>query len=186
MAVEVPPPQRSGASLAANRELRSNLSWKLNLKVRLMKNYRPSQRLLFFGLTVVVAGSASVVAGRWWPSHTKVPSSPPSVSTEMQQTRSSNQSSVSGEVEMIKLTAKGFEPAEITRPRGKFLLAVTNRTNLPDLSLRLVHENRRSLDTKRLVRDMNWRRVLDLPPGHYSLREASHPDWLCRITIEPH
>ena len=87
------------------------------------------------------------------------------------------------QAELVRLTTKGFEPAEITRPTGKFLLGVTNRTGLPELSLRLTHESRRRVDGKELGREVGWRRVLDLPPGRYALREASHPDWICRITI---
>jgi hypothetical protein len=60
------------------------------------------------------------------------------------------------EAELVKLTTKGFEPAEITRPAGKFLLGVTNRTGLAALSLRLSHESRRQVDGKRLGREMGW------------------------------
>ena len=88
-----------------------------------------------------------------------------------------------GEVELIDLRQSGFEPREITRPAGRFLLGVNNRTGLTDLSLVLVDGSGRSASGKRLVNLKTWRQVLDLPPGAYALREADHRDWVCRITI---
>jgi hypothetical protein len=92
-------------------------------------------------------------------------------------------SSSPAEVELIDLRPSGFEPREITRPAGRFLLGVNNRTGLTDLSLVLANESGRSEGSKRLSRMKTWREVLDLQPGRYVLREATHSDWLCRITI---
>ena len=87
------------------------------------------------------------------------------------------------ESELITVTPHGFEPGEITRPSGHFLLGVNNHTGLTDLSLMLVHESGRSVGGKRLSKLKTWRQVLDLQSGNYELREANHRDWLCRITI---
>ena len=92
-------------------------------------------------------------------------------------------SNESAEVEQIDLRSSGFDPSEITRPAGRFLLGVNNRTGLTDVSLMLVHESGTSAVSKRLSRVKTWREVLDLQPGRYVLREATHRDWLCRITI---
>jgi hypothetical protein len=92
-------------------------------------------------------------------------------------------SSNPAEVELIDLRLSGFEPHEITRPAGRFLLGVNNRTGLTDLSLVLANESGRSASSKRLSKVKTWREVLDLHPGRYVLREATHRDWLCRITI---
>ena len=92
-------------------------------------------------------------------------------------------SSSPAEVELIDLRPSGFEPHEITRPAGRFLLGVNNRTGLTDLSLVLANESGRSASSKRLSKVKTWREVLDLHPGRYELREATHRDWLCRITI---
>jgi hypothetical protein len=87
------------------------------------------------------------------------------------------------EAEMITLRPAGFEPAEITRPAGRFLLAVSDQTGLEDVRIQLsegekkIHEVRLS-GGKRL-----WRKVVDLAPGEYRLAEASHPEWGCLITI---
>lgn len=92
-------------------------------------------------------------------------------------------SSNPGAVELIDLRPSGFEPSEITRPAGRFLLRVNNRTGPTDLSLMLVQESGKSEGIKRLSRMKTWREVLDLQPGRYVLREATHRDWLCHITI---
>lgn len=91
------------------------------------------------------------------------------------------------EVELITITPAGFEPKEISRLKGPFLLAVENRSGLEDVLLRLdratggdrlkeVRVNRKKLD---------WRDQVDLTPGHYVLMEANHPGWTCGITITP-
>src|SRR5437763_9145966 len=49
------------------------------------------------------------------------------------------------EVELITARSAGFEPAEITRPSGRFILAVDNRTELDELVLRLEQEHGNSL-----------------------------------------
>ena len=149
-----------------------------------MKNVSTTSRQLFVLTIVIVAvASASVIAkSRWRPQPKKVSTAQLSVGPPPS-TPLGLQSGERAEAELLMLTTKGFQPAEITRPAGKFLLGVTNRTGLPELSLVLINESRRSVDGKRLGREMSWRRVLDLPPGQYGLSEAGHPNWVCRITI---
>jgi hypothetical protein len=48
-------------------------------------------------------------------------------------------SRVPAEAELIDLRPSGFEAHEITRPQGRFLLGVNNRTGLTDLSPMLVN-----------------------------------------------
>jgi hypothetical protein len=31
--------------------------------------------------------------------------------------------------------------------------------------------------------EQRQRQILDLPPGQYVLKEASHPEWICRILL---
>jgi hypothetical protein len=88
------------------------------------------------------------------------------------------------EVEVITVRRDGMEPKEITRPMGRFILGVDNRSGLRDLALRLEGgptrtRLERSIPSKKLA----WRKALDLLPGNYTLSEASHPDWVCQITI---
>lgn len=153
-----------------------------------MKNHHLIRKALLATLVVLIAiVSASAIAHtRWWTLPTKASFSPPI--TDHATSTPPTPQNVFGErpeAELVKLTAEGFEPAEINRPAGKFLLGVTNRTGLAELSLRLIHESRGPVGGKRLGREMGWHRVLDLPPGHYALTEASHAEWVCRITISP-
>lgn len=90
------------------------------------------------------------------------------------------------ETELVTITPTGFEPSEITRPRGKFLLAVNNRTGLEEINLRLGREAGNKLrEVKLRGGKLRSGTFEDLPPGRYVLTEAGHPDWVCRITITP-
>jgi hypothetical protein len=152
------------------------------------KQSKTSRKLLVMIVLLIALASATAIAtNRWWTQQANA-SSNVSIPGPVASAPPAPQISAGGraEAELVKLTSKGFEPAEITRPAGKFLLGVTNRTGLPELSLRLIHESRRSVDGKRLGHEMGWHRVLDLPAGNYVLREASHPDWVCRVTITAH
>jgi hypothetical protein len=87
------------------------------------------------------------------------------------------------EVELITLQSTGFEPAEVTRPSGPFLMSIINRSGLPQLSLVLQRDDRGFSERKRIGKERVWRRVFDLQPGRYVLRDIDHPEWKCQITI---
>jgi hypothetical protein len=89
------------------------------------------------------------------------------------------------EAELITVRPTGFEPKEITRPEGQFLLAIDNRSGLQEIEFRLDRAGGGSESHVRVPRNkIDWRGLIDLRPGVYLLREANHPDWICRITIE--
>lgn len=90
------------------------------------------------------------------------------------------------EAEIISFRPYGFEPAEITRQHGRFLLAVLNRSDSPEVEFqlhRLAGEKLRQLRMTRGRSKLND--LIDLPPGEYVLTEANHPDRTCKITITP-
>ena len=89
------------------------------------------------------------------------------------------------EAVIVTLKPTGFEPKELTRPRGLFLLMVDNRSNNPNLLFQLNRENgKREHEQKtRAGGKLDWNKPLDLPPGRYLLTEADHPEWVCQITI---
>lgn len=91
--------------------------------------------------------------------------------------------STAGEVELITLQNTGFEPAEFSRPTGRFLFGVNNRTSLSDLTFQLVNETGVVVAESRMVRVRVWRQVIDLPAGSYLVRVAGHPEWRCVFTI---
>ena len=86
---------------------------------------------------------------------------------------------------IVTLKPTGFEPKELTRPRGLFLLMVDNRSNNPNLLFRLDRENgkREHEQQTRNGGKLDWNKALDLAPGRYLLTEADHPEWVCQITI---
>ena len=80
----------------------------------------------------------------------------------------------------------GFEPAEVTRRAGKFLLTADDRRGDKSWALRLRlgregGEQLREIEVPPGVTD--WAEELDLPRGSYVLTEAGHPAWTCRVEI---
>jgi hypothetical protein len=88
------------------------------------------------------------------------------------------------EGEIIAITSHGFEPTQITRPTGSFLLVVDNRSGLQAITLLLNGDVGLPLRNVLVRREQrNWSDIVDLPPGNYALKEATHPGWVCHITI---
>jgi hypothetical protein len=105
---------------------------------------------------------------------------PPAVFTPV--ALSANQSRL--QVERITIRPTGFDPAEVARPAGRFILAVDNRSGLRELTLRLADGDGRRLREVRVPREqLGWRLTLDAPAGSYVLTEVDHPDWVCRVTV---
>ena len=95
-----------------------------------------------------------------------------------------NKSGERVEAEVITLTPTGFEPREISRPSGAFLLAVSNRSSLQEVVLRLDRIGGNRMQELQLSRKrQGWKGVVNLPAGQYVLSEAGNPDWVCQITI---
>ncbi len=89
-------------------------------------------------------------------------------------------------VELITILPTGFEPAEITRPKGRFILAVDNRSELEDCEFEIKRVGGNRLHRVRVPREkLDWRGIVELPAGTYVVTEVNHPDWVCRITITP-
>lgn len=87
-------------------------------------------------------------------------------------------------VEHVTILPYGFEPDQITRPAGPFLLAIGNRAGTQSLSLQLISERNGPVFSTPLHRGKSrLGKVMDLPPGRYLLIEDSHPQWACTITI---
>lgn len=88
------------------------------------------------------------------------------------------------ESEIVTIRPTGFEPSRITRPPGKFYLFVENLTGLGEVNLRLEALGAaRLFDVRVPLAKRDWRQLVELPPGEYSVTEADHPNWVCRVTI---
>ena len=90
------------------------------------------------------------------------------------------------EVELITVRPAGFEPAEISRPKGPFVLFIDDRSGTDSSSLvlkRLNNERLRAVNLDRKKSD--WHDVVDLAPGTYVLQDAANSELRCQITILP-
>jgi hypothetical protein len=88
------------------------------------------------------------------------------------------------ETELITVTPHGFEPREITRPKGTFLLLVENRSGLNSVEPQLILTGGvKLLDIAIPREEPDWSEVVNVQPGIYLLTESNHPTWLFRLTI---
>jgi hypothetical protein len=130
---------------------------------------------VFVGLLLVV-GAGVAMRARTGGGPTPKSNSTEEVPTTLQSERV--------ESELITILPSGFQPTEITRPPGRFLLAVENRSGISAVVFQLDAEpGNRIFQVSRTWERADWNEVLHLPPGRYVLTEASHPEWQCVITI---
>jgi hypothetical protein len=90
------------------------------------------------------------------------------------------------EVELVTLRPEGFEPLEIVRRKGPFVLLIDDRSGNDNSSLqlqRLKGDRLRDLNTSRKKKE--WYDLLNLPPGDYVLTDAANAARRCQITIVP-
>lgn len=89
------------------------------------------------------------------------------------------------EVELVTLRASGFEPLEIRRPKGSFVLLLEDRSGKDNSSFTLQDvkgQHLRNVNTNRMK--FEWHDVLSLHPGDY-LVTSNNSDSACHITILP-
>ena len=97
-----------------------------------------------------------------------------------------HQKQVRLETELITLQPSGFEPNEIRRPQGAFILGVDNRAGVEAIELQFMRADGQRLNALQTPkRKVSWREVVDLAPGQYLLSVANHPEWTCNVTILP-
>jgi hypothetical protein len=84
----------------------------------------------------------------------------------------------------LTLYRQGFEMREITRPGGRFLLEIINRSGLASLSLSLSRQNGVvARQVQLLAEQPQWGDIIDLSPGEYVLSVDGRPEWNCKIII---
>jgi len=132
--------------------------------------------------TVVIAIVSLGVGANAWLDSVREPDPPGAVGSAANIIQDNRNERI--EAEVITLTPRGFEPREITRPTGPFLLAATNRSSLEEVVLRLERIGGNRMQELRLSgKRRDWQETLNLPAGEYILSEATNPDWICQITI---
>jgi uncharacterized cupredoxin-like copper-binding protein len=90
------------------------------------------------------------------------------------------------ETQRITLTPMGFEPAEVTRPAGRFLLAIKDRSGQGDSRFvlrRSTGEQLREFRVAGTPRKHEWREVVNLPPGRYLLSDGDNPEHVCHLLL---
>lgn len=90
------------------------------------------------------------------------------------------------EAEIVTLRPWGFEPKEITRPKGKFLLAINNQSQKAEqLTFSFTEDRGKKLKEVKLdVRGKHRANNLyDLNPGRYQLAVDGHPEWILSFNI---
>ena len=90
------------------------------------------------------------------------------------------------QAELITVTPTGFEPSELTRPKGRFLLAIDNQSGLDEMEFYFERETGGRVNVPLSRRGkIAWREIVDLTPGTYILRATNDESWRCRISITP-
>lgn len=87
------------------------------------------------------------------------------------------------EVELITILPSGFEPGELVRPSGSFVLMFDNQSGLQSLDLRLERAGMPRITELRLRRKTDSTTILNLPQGEYQVKEVGHPEWSLKLTL---
>ena len=104
------------------------------------------------------------------------------VSTWLSASRATAQQGTRDEVR-IELTNNGFTPNEVQHAAGSFAIAVENSTLSGEYTLRLKAEDGTILNERQVQKGSSaW--TVNLQTGTYTLTEASHAQWTCRIVIQ--
>jgi hypothetical protein len=88
------------------------------------------------------------------------------------------------EVVLVTIERQGIYPKEINLHKTRFILAVDNRAEVRSVTLQLDRADGGGRVDGAIVplEKLDWRTLVDVPPGHYVLSEANHPEWRCLIT----
>jgi hypothetical protein len=87
---------------------------------------------------------------------------------------------------MTTLSPEGFTPGQVSHAAGRFNLRVRNRSGQPEVTLRLSKAGGEKVTEVKLTDKVReWTGSFELAAGTYTLSEAGHPDWTCRIEVTP-
>jgi hypothetical protein len=87
------------------------------------------------------------------------------------------------EVEVIRLLPTGFEPTEIKRPPGRFILVVNNHSGINEMEIQLDAETRTLAEGRLPKGKKRWRTVIEAAPGRYVLTALGRLERTAYITI---
>lgn len=147
----------------------------------------PSHALRLLPLIVLLLVSTTLILARLDHGSSKSvhPSDPKAASGMMAQSQG-RRSPVQYETEVVTITPTGFEPGEITRAKGPFILAIENRSGLDEVEFYFERETGSRLDLRlSRKRKLAWHEVMDLSPGNYILRAVDYNDWRFTLSVTP-
>ena len=140
-----------------------------------------SRKLIAIGLCYFAVALAFFIA------YAKHPSTSLFSNDEKERMGTEQSAATRTEAEIIVLRSEGFHPRELTRPPGRFLLALQNQSSEEELSLLLTQESGPPVRQIRFAKGQSkLRDFIQLPPGRYVLAETNHPEWTCSIVITAH
>ena len=143
-----------------------------------------ARRAILLSAVCLMFTASTAAAFKWFSGGSSSSSPPASASPAHPQVSGQGGPDAPLSVELITLTPKGFDPGEISPVRGRFLLAVDNRSGQPDVELLLLRESGHKLREVKVPKETaDWSDLFDLPPGRYVLTEAGHPEWKCGINV---
>jgi|GEM_PF-2033417 len=89
------------------------------------------------------------------------------------------------EIEAVTITPEGFEPQQLERTAGPFILSVTNQSGVDALNVRIETEQHDRFREKTLpLITPYWRERIDPPKGKYIITEENHPEWTLTLIIK--
>lgn len=89
------------------------------------------------------------------------------------------------EIEAVTITPDGFEPQQLERTAGPFVLSVTNQSGIDTLNVRIETEQHQRFREKSLpLLARYWRERIDPPAGKYVITEENHPEWMLTLIIK--
>ena len=89
------------------------------------------------------------------------------------------------EVEVVSLFRHGFEPAEISRPQGPFLLVIRSYDHDSDHAFDAPATDQEVLPGLIEKGRFRWTRLVDLATGEHVLQDHAHAERRLKITIRP-
>jgi hypothetical protein len=89
------------------------------------------------------------------------------------------------EVEVVSLYAHGFEPAEISRPQGPFLLVIRSYDHRGDHAFDAAATDQEALPAAMKKDQFRWFGLVNLGSGDHVLQDHNQADRHLTITIRP-
>lgn len=152
-----------------------------------MKKYLRNRRVVLFALLLLTLAFAVAIPHVLNASSAAVPvaATPAPAPVPAQQ-----QPSEQIPVIVLYSTTNGFEPGEITVRPGAYFLMIRNRSGLDDLSFSVIDVKEKDKDKAekfktRAALGSNTIVKLALGVGEFTVNEASNPNWICKINVEP-